>query len=128
MNGRVLFLIFIISTLLGACIKAPVIKGGSYAYIKSNYPIVSLNGNEIEPVYELDIKAGENFLVIVYNTYRHDYYCTFNWIAEAKTAYEVTDQENQYPLTLYRWARTNSLWASRLDPVDPVSCVAQKRQ
>jgi hypothetical protein len=79
-------------------------------------------------MYQLDIKAGENTLVIVYNTYQSDYFCTFNWIAEADTVYEVTDQENAYPLTLYRWERANSLWASRLDPVDPAKCdVVQRR-
>ena len=49
--------------------------------------------------------------MIVYNTYRHDYYCSFRWTAVADAVYEVTDQENRYPLTLYRWVKTNSLWA-----------------
>ena len=76
----------------------------------------------------LDIESGDNKLVIVYNTYQHDYYCTFSWTAVENTAYEVTDQENQYPLTLYRWVRTNSLWASRLDPLDPLECIREPRR
>ena len=100
--------------------------GESYAFIKSNYPIVSVNGVEVEPVYTLDIATGENSLVIVYHTYRHDYNCTFTWTAVAGIAYEVTDQENKYPLTLYRWIRKNSLWASRLDPIDPLKGVQVK--
>lgn len=108
---------------LCACVQPPVFKSEDYAHISSNYPIVLSNGIEIEKTYELDIVVGENSLVIVYNTYQHDYLCTFNWHAVAGIAYEVTDQENQYPLTLYRWHRKNSLWAIRLDPVNPVECV-----
>jgi hypothetical protein len=113
--------------ILGACVKPPKFKGDAYAYVESNYPIVNVNGNDIEPVYRLDMETGPNTVVIVYNTYQHDYYCRFSWTAESNTAYEVTDQENQYPLTLYRWVRTNSLWASRLDPLDPLDCVRKRR-
>ena len=109
--------------LLAACVQPPVFKAKDYALIKSNYPIVSSNGISTEDTYELDLEAGENSLVIVYNTYQHDYFCTFSWLAVAGTVYEVTDQENEYPLTLYRWRRKNSIWAIRLDPVDPLECI-----
>ena len=108
--------------LLCSCVQPAVFKTDAHAVIKSNYPIVSINGSEIEEAYQLDLEAGENSLVIVYNTYQYDYFCTFHWLAKASTAYEVTDQENQYPLTLYRWHRKNGLWAIRLDPVDPQEC------
>ena len=114
--------------MVSACVQPTVFKGDSYAHIRSNYPIVNINGDKVEPVYELDMEAGENTLVIVYKTYRYDYYCKFSWTAEANTVYEVTDQENQYPLTLYRWVRTNSLWASRLDPMDPLECIKKPRR
>lgn len=117
-----------VSLLLYACVQAPDIKGDEYAFIRSNYPIVSVNGVEVEAAYSADIEAGQNTLVIVYNTYRHDYYCSFRWIAVTGTVYEVTDQENQYPLTLYRWVKTNRLWASRLDPLDPLECVRKPRR
>jgi hypothetical protein len=113
---------------LTACIQTPVIKEDGYAFIRSSYPIVSVNGVEIEAVYSADIEAGENTLLTVYNTYQHDYYCTFSWTAMANTVYEVVDQGNQYPLTLYRWVKTNSLWASRLDPLDPLECVQKPRR
>ncbi len=87
--------------------------------------MVRLNGVEIEPSYELDIEAGEINLVIVYRSYQYDYNCTFTWTAVAGTAYEVTDQEKSYPLTLYRWVRKNSLWAIRMDPVDPLQCTRE---
>ena len=127
MISRILFFtcIFLI---VSACVQPTVFKGDGYAYIRSNYPVVNINGDKVEPVYELDMEAGENTLVIVYNTYRHDYYCTFSWTTVANTVYEVTDQENQYPLTLYRWDRSNSLWASRLDPVDPLECTKKPRR
>jgi hypothetical protein len=127
MNGRGIFL-FCSLLFLSACVKAPVFKEGDYAFIRSNYPIINVNGVEAEPAYRLDIEAGENVLVIVYNTYQHDYFCTFSWTAVANTAYEVVDKENRYPLTLYRWVRTNSLWASRLDPADPLDCVQKPRR
>jgi len=126
MSRRILFIICA-SLLLFGCVQTHVFKGDNYAFIKSNYPIVSINRNEIESSYRLDIEEGENILVIVYHTYQHDYYCTFSWTAVANTVYEVTDQENRYPLTLYRWVRTNSLWASRLDPLDPLECVRKPR-
>jgi len=121
MNLRII--LFICSSLLlGSCVQAPTFKGENYALITSNYPIVSVNGVETEDTYKLDIDTGENTLVIVYHTYQKDYHCTFTWDAVAGTVYEVTDQENKFPLTLYRWVRTNSLWANRLDPVDPLEC------
>ena len=113
--------------ILGACVRAPEFKADQYAFIKSNYPIVSVNGEQLEPVYRLDIEAGTNTVVIVYNTYRHDYFCTFSWVPATNTACEVTDQGNKYPLTLYRWVRTNSLGASRLDPTDSVDCISKVR-
>ncbi len=113
--------------LLRSCVQAPVFKSEDYALIKSNYPIVVINGIETEDTYKLDLEAGENSLLVVYNSYQHDYFCTFSWVAVAGTAYEITDQENQYPLTLYRWHRKNGLWAIRLDPVDPLECTQKPR-
>ena len=105
------------------CVQAPVFKEGDFAQVRSNYPIVNVNGAEVPPAYALDIEAGENTLVIIYNTYQYDYHCTFSWQAVAQTAYEVTDQENRQPLTLYRWLRKNGMWAIRMDPVDPIQCI-----
>lgn len=124
MNGRIILYVCI-CMYLSACVQAPVFKEAGYALIKSNYPIISFNGAEIEPSYNLDIEAGENTLVIVYHSYQYDYSCTFTWTAVVGTAYEVTDHEKNYPLTLYRWVRKNSLWAIRLDPVDPVQCIRE---
>ena len=124
MNKKITLYLFI-CLFLSACVQAPVFKQGGYALIKSNYPMVSLNGVEIESSYELDIEAGETIMVIVYHSYQYNYVCTFSWTAVAGTAYEVTDHEKSYPLTLYRWVRKNSLWAIRMDPVDPVQCIRE---
>ncbi len=121
MKNRALFFTTL-CLLLSSCVQPPVFKTEEHAVIISNYPIVAINDVEIEKAYQLDLKAGKNSLLIVYNTYEYDYFCTFNWLAKAGTAYEVTDQENQYPLTLYRWHKKNTLWAIRFDPVDPVEC------
>ena len=113
----------ILCMVLAGCVQPPVFKDKNAALIKSNYPIVSVNGDKIEKTYQLDLAAGENTLVIVYSSYHYEYLCTFSWLAEAGTAYEVTDQENLYPLTLYRWHRKNRFWALRLDAVNPLQCV-----
>ena len=115
------------SIVLCSCVQPPAFKSEDYALIKSNYPIVRINGIDIETTYNLDLEAGDNSLVIVYNTYQHNYFCTFSWVALAGTAYEVTDHEGQHPLTLYRWSRKNGLWAIRLDPVDPLECTQKPR-
>jgi hypothetical protein len=124
MNERIIFYICC-CIFLSACVQAPVFKEEGYALIRSNYPIVSLNGAEIEPAYDMDLKAGENTLVIVYHSYQYDYFCTFTWAAVSGAVYEVTDHEKSYPLTLYRWVRKNSLWAIRLDPLDPLQCTQE---
>jgi len=67
--------------LLSSCVQPPVFKTEEHAVIISSYPIVAINGVEIEKAYQLDLKAGENSLLIVYNTYEYDYFCTFNWQA-----------------------------------------------
>ena len=112
-----------IATLMSACVQAPVIKPGDYALLKSNYPVVAINGVNVEPSYRLDIPAGDSTAVIDYRTYRHDYRCSFVWTARARAVYEVTDQENKYPLTMYRWRRVNAAWAARHDPLDPTQCI-----
>lgn len=126
MNLRTI--LFICSSLfLGSCVQAPTFKGEDYALVTSNYPIVSVNGVGVEDTYQLDIDTGENTLVIIYHTYTKNYHCKFTWTVTAGTAYEVTDQENRYPLTLYRWVKKNGLWAVRLDPVEPIGCSTVSR-
>ncbi|WP_455221357.1 hypothetical protein [Kaarinaea lacus] len=125
MNAR-LVLGCIAALHISACVKAPVYKGENYAFLKSSHAIISVNGEQVEPVYTLDLKAGENTLVVLYRTYQHDYYCEFVWMSAPGTAYEITDHEKRYPLTLYRWVRKNSFWSIRFDPVDPVKCTKEK--
>lgn len=115
-------LLICLGLIIAACVKAPVFETDNQAILRSNYPIVRLNGNDIEPSYKLTLSAGKTTAVIVYHSYSYEYACQFTWDAAPGTVYEVTDQENKYPLTLYRWVRTNSLWASRLDPLDPEQC------
>lgn len=119
-------LVICIGLSVASCVPAPVYKNQGHALVRSSHAIVSVNGVEAEPVYILDISAGENTLVARYPTYRYSYYCTFVWTAAAATTYEITDQEKQYPLTLYRWVRRNALWSVRLDPIDPIKCTRER--
>ena len=115
---------------LCGCVQTPPVKPGDHALLISNYPITQVNGQVIDENgarYKQDIKAGENTAVIVYNTYSYDYFCSFSWQAESGQVYEVTDQENAEPLTLYQWKRKNRLWAQRLNPVDPTHCERKPR-
>ena len=123
-----LFTIPFVLLFFAGCVQAPAFKDDSHAFIKSNYPIISVNDQQIEPSYKIDLKPGENTVIITYLTYRYDYDCTFKWNVDANTVYEVVDQENSYPLTLYRWIRRNSFWAARLDPVDPLDCTTEPRK
>lgn len=127
MNGRITLLVCIY-LFLCACVQVPVFKEDGYALINSNYPIVSLNGVEIESAYNLEIEAGDTTLVIVYHSYQYNYICTFSWTAVTGVVYEVTDHDNNYPLTLYRWVRRNGLWAVRMDPLDPLQCTQEERR
>ena len=117
-----------LALIITGCVQSPVFTSDDHSYIKSSYPIINVNGNAIEPSYQVDLNPGENSLIITYLTYRYDYACTFKWNVDANTVYEVVDQENRYPLTLYRWIRRNSLWAVRLDPVDPLECIEKPRK
>ncbi|WP_455208871.1 hypothetical protein [Kaarinaea lacus] len=125
MKAQFAFVCFI-CLIVSACVQAPVYKGEDFAFIKSSHAIISVNGEQVEPIYTLDLKAGENTLMVLYRTYQHDYYCEFVWTPAPGTAYEITDHEKRYPLTLYRWVRKNSLWSIRFDPVDPVKCTREK--
>jgi len=120
-----LCILLLFSLLVSACVQVPVYKKDGYALVKSSHAMVNLNGVDMGPTYRIDIKEGQNTLVVIYPSYRYKYRCTFVWRAAAETAYEITDQEKQYPLTLYRWVRRNALWAVRLDPVDPERCDRQ---
>lgn len=122
------FVVLITLLCVNACVKAPVYKGENYALIRSSHAIISINGTKVESKHSLDLLAGENTLVVLYPTYRHRYNCQFEWTSKPGTTYEITDQENKYPLTLYRWKRQNGLWASRLDPVDPVKCSLENEE
>jgi len=115
----------ILCLLLSSCVQRPMFKNENSALIKSNYPIIEINGEKIAETYQLDLKAGENAVLILYNTYQYNYFCRFEWQAKAGNAYEVTDQENQYPLTLYHWRKKNRLWAIRLNPIKAKTCQKQ---
>lgn len=124
MKARFFFLCLVV-IFVSACVKAPAYKGPDHAFLNSSHAIININGKEVEPKYTLDLIAGKNTLVVLYATYKQRYHCEFVWTSTPGTAYEITDHEKLYPLTLYRWKKKNDLWSSRLDPVDPVKCTRE---
>ena len=111
---------------LAGCVQLPQIDDDQ-VLLTSNYPIIEVNGRATADqsttgLYRVQLPAGENDVVIVYQTYNYDYHCRFAWDAQAANRYEVTDYGYRYPLTLFRWEYVNSLWAKRSMPTDPVSC------
>jgi hypothetical protein len=113
------------SLIVTACVQTPALKGDGYALLESNYPIVNINGENINPSHQLDINPGLSSAIIVYNTYTKDYFCRFEWNALPGTVYEVTDRGHKTPLTMYRWEATNRFWAKWLEPVEPTQCTAK---
>jgi hypothetical protein len=61
-------------------------------------------------------------VAVRHETYGVNYLCQFDFEASAGTRYEIIYKPNPQPLTLYRWHRSNALWALRLDPVAPTGC------
>lgn len=106
---------------LSGCISPEPDYSGK-ALLRSAHPLVKLDQEILPGLYELYVAPGEYTVQAVYETASHDYVCTFKWRAEAQTRYEIAAHEKQYPLSLYRWKRRNSLWAVRLDAVSPISC------
>jgi hypothetical protein len=112
--------------MIGGCVTKPQYKGEKYALLKSSHAIISVNGEPIDASYKLDIRSGQNSIVVRYPTYLNTYFCEFVWEVRSGTTYEITDHEDRYPLTLYRWKRQNDWLAKRLDPIDPRGCSIQK--
>ena len=112
---------------LVSCVHQPVFETEQHALVKASHPIVEVDGNMIEKNYQLDLEEGKHSIVVIYNTYQYEYFCAFSWFAKAGTVYEITDQENLYPLTLYRWHRENDYWSKRLDVINPYRCTKKAK-
>jgi hypothetical protein len=102
------------------CVQQPGHKAeGTHARLKSWIAIVAVNGAPPEDPYLLMLPAGRYEVEALYRTYSKDYRCQFHFDAAGGQSYEIIEQSNPQPLVLYRWVRANSLWARRLDPVEP---------
>jgi hypothetical protein len=116
-------LVFLVLVLVvtSGCVSAPILNG-EQASLRTNHPIISLDGKTIDEQTDLRLQPGVHSLQAVYRTHLHDYICYFKWVVEANMHYEIVDHNNADPLTLYRWKRSNVLWAQRLEPLPPINC------
>lgn len=114
--------------LLTACVEHPQHRAeGTQAQLRSWMEILSVNGEAPADNYKLTLDPGSYQLEVLYETYRQDYLCHFEFTAVGGYSYEIVDHSNTQPLVLYRWERANGAWAERLDPVLP-RCEARPRQ
>jgi hypothetical protein len=119
----------IMLALPGACIQQPAHKAqGSHASLRTWHEIASVDGQTPEDDYELMLLPGPHEIEVLYETYKMNYLCRFQFEAVAGYSYDIVDHSNPEPLVLYRWKRANGLWAERLDPLAPVECVATPRK
>ncbi|MEH6550340.1 MAG: hypothetical protein V7744_10190 [Pseudomonadales bacterium] len=120
-------IVVIIMLLVTACVQQPVSTSpGELATLKSWASIISIDGKTSPFEYSAELLAGNHKMVVLHKTYRWNYRCHFDFVVQPNTYYELISSTNKTPLTLYRWERTNSLWATRYDGVEPTSCDQEK--
>lgn len=93
----------------------------------SHMKLLTLNGKTTDNQHELSLSKGENTLVARRQTYQMNYDCIFVFNAKPGFHYEITDQSNPEPMTLYRLNKKNIFWHIRTQPVIPVNCTATAR-
>ncbi|MEP1471598.1 MAG: hypothetical protein ABJK25_11545 [Halieaceae bacterium] len=115
------FLLWMLPVLsLLACVEQPAHQeAGERAQLRSWMKIISIDGVAPEDPYLLMLEPGQHRMEVLYQTYRQDYLCLFQFEVAGGSSYEVVDHSNLQPLVLYRWVRANVVWAERLDPVFP---------
>jgi hypothetical protein len=107
--------------LLSACVEHhPHREEANQALVRSWMKILSVNGSAPEDPYVVMLSPGPQQMDVLFQTYREEYLCRFEFEAVAGYSYDVVDHSNPQPLVLYRWVRVNGAWAERLDPVLPV--------
>jgi hypothetical protein len=115
--------------LLQACVSQPVYEGSeSLARVTTRGAFVTVDDSEAKSTREIILPPGQHTLLVRHATYRVIYLCQFEFTASAGSSYEIIYKPNPQPLTLYRWHRSNALWALRLDPVAPTECSEEPRQ
>ena len=101
------------------CVQQPLIEQGFDASVRSHYPIEAVNDQPAEEPYYAYFHEGAAALTVRFDSYFHQYLCTFHWHTIAGEHYEVRHEDFKEPLVLYHWQRVNALWAERVDPVFP---------
>lgn len=90
--------------------------------LRSAYPIVSVDAESITPVRALNLSPGRHQVEVVFQSYRYNYHCHFDWQLGEGEFYEISYRHHEDPLTLFRWKRQNALWSLRLDAKAPEHC------
>lgn len=118
---RFIFLMVFLNLAITGCVGFGAKVGGSDKGIRitSSHPIIAIDGEPLESVFEYWVSAGPHVITAVYPTLSYQYICVFTLEAQASARYEIVHQEKMEPLVLYRWWRRNILFAERLDPVIP---------
>ena len=110
--------LIIFAWFLQACVAAPTLDEGQSELI-SSYPIVELNGQAFEQRFDVRVSSGLTSVVVKYQSYRYDYYCSFEFMAKSQMRYEIVHEEASQPIVLYRWVYRSKLWSTLEAPVVP---------
>ena len=106
------FGLFLLALLLNACVEHPQLQvEGTQAQLRSWMEILSVNGEAPDDGYEVVLLPGIYQLEVLYETYRRDHLCHFEFEAVGGRSYEIVDHSNPEPLVLYRWERVHRAWA-----------------
>lgn len=108
--------------------RRPIETSNTMAEIFGPYPIIKINEQLINPVYAIEIPAGQQTITAQYGTLSKNYWCNFDLKVKAGQRYEVVDHKQQYPITLYEWSQTHGLWADRKKPIQPIGCEKQYKR
>jgi len=90
------------------------------ALLMTSQRVLLVDGVTPDDPYRISLSPGRHVLQVQYRTYREQFDCRFELDAIGGRVYEIVDHSNPEPLVLYRWTRSNGLWAERRDPLRPV--------
>jgi len=107
------------------CVHPPQLEDEYSASLKSNYPIVSIDGENNSEHHSVQLPQGIHTVEALYKTHRYVLRCKFKWQVKPGQHYEIVSHNTADPLILYRWQRRNALWAERKEPLEPLHCTRE---
>lgn len=117
---------------LSACINTPTTLSANQASLTSTSKIITIDGNLVynkdnNPIFYVMLTPGPHTFSALFETYKWNYHCHFEFTARAQKHYEIVRQYNQHALTLYRKSQNNIFWVRRVDRVDPQYCEQKQK-